>query len=156
MVKYSHPLPAGGAAFPIVSNAPVDLVDANGREIALHAHALLRDARSGERGEVFLLADEHHVRGDAIDQLRRERAIVQREQEIDLLIFGHGERIDLVARDVGVAVDRLVGKRDGLGVERRQRFGNFDGAPRDRGDRLGRQVDARGESPRAFGRRRAR
>ncbi len=91
------------------------------------------------------------MRGDAIDQLRRQRALVQREQEIDLLIFGHGERIDLVARDVGVAVHRLVGKRDGLGVERRQRFRNFDGAPRDVGDRLGREVDARGKSPRPFG-----
>ena len=111
-------------------------VDADRSEIALHAHALLRDARAGQRGEVLLLAHEHRVGRDAIDQLRRERPVVEREQKVDLVLFGHRERIDLVTGDVRGVIDRLVGQRHRFGVERRQRFGHPDGPARDAGDRV--------------------
>ncbi len=53
-------------------------------------------------------------------------------------------------RDVRVGVDGLVGEGHRLGIQTCQRFGNFNRAPGNRHDRLGRQIDTGGESPGAL------
>ena len=131
-MKYSQPRPAGGAAFPIVSNAPVDLSmrTAVRSPFTRTRCCVMRDPASDARYFCSRTSITCEVtRSISFDASARS---LSASRKSIFSIFGDGKRIDLVARDVRVVIDRLVGERDGLGVERRERLGDFDGAPRDR------------------------
>ena len=71
-------------------------------------------------------------------------------EQVDLLLGGDRERVDLVGGDPGdVAVGGLGGELDPLGVHRGGDLGDLDGVPRRVPRGLRRQVDRGGEPPRA-------
>ena len=142
--RYSQPRPTGGASVRMVSNRPL-AVDRRPRSRSgcIRTRCWVRGA--GQVGVELVLLDREQRRVDVVDAVAGQQPGAPVGEQRDLLGVADVERVDLVRRDpADLAVRRLGGQLDPLGVDR----GAPPGRPRPPARRPGPPVRRSGRSRR--------